>query len=209
MEFHSTTDHRLTAGRSELGWREWVFRDGLAWLDEGFPVQCAVRVAIHLIAMAKTAAKKPADTTIATNRRARFNYEILDTFEAGMVLTGSEIKSVRDRHMTISEGYVQVKDGEAWLHNAHIAPYPAAGPFGQHEPTRPRKLLLKKKEIAHIEREQSKARLTVVPLRVYIKGRVAKMLIGLGRGKRQFDQRETIKRRDAEREMGRAMRVKT
>ncbi len=156
----------------------------------------------------KTAAKKADDTTIATNRRARFNYEILETFEAGMVLTGSEIKSVRDRHMTISEGYVQVRNGEAWLLNAHIAQYPAAGPFGQHETTRPRKLLLKKKEIAHIEREMQKARLTIVPLRVYIKGRVAKVLIGLGRGKRQVDRRETIKRRDAQREIGRAMRVK-
>lgn len=153
-------------------------------------------------------AAKTEDTTIATNRRARFNYEILETFEAGMVLTGSEIKSVRARHMTISEGYVQVRDGEAWLHNAHIAQYPAAGPFGQHEPTRARKLLLKKKQIAHIQREMQKARLTIVPLKVYIKGRVAKILIGLGRGKRQYDQRETIKRRDADREIGRAMRVK-
>lgn len=149
------------------------------------------------------------DSTIATNRRARFNYEILDTFEAGIVLTGSEIKSLRARHMTIAEGYVQIRDGEAWLHNANIAQYPAAGPFGQHETTRSRKLLLKKKEIAHIEREMQKARLTIVPLRVYIKGRVAKVLIGLGRGKRQVDRRETIKRRDADREIGRAMRVKS
>ena len=156
---------------------------------------------------AKTGAKA-SDSTIATNRRARFNYEILDTFEAGIVLTGSEIKSVRARHVTISEAYVQVRNGEAWLHNAHIAPYPAAGPFGQHEPTRSRKLLLKKKEIAQIEREMQKARLTIVPLRLYIKGRVAKVLIGLGRGKRQVDRRETIKRRDADREIGRAMRVK-
>jgi len=81
--------------------------------------------------MAKAAAKKPEDTTIATNRRARFNYEILETFEAGMVLTGSEIKSVRARHMTISEGYVQVRNGEAWLYNAHIAECAADGPLGQ------------------------------------------------------------------------------
>lgn len=152
---------------------------------------------------------KPSDTTIATNRRARFDYEILETFEAGMVLTGSEIKSVRASHMTIAEGYVQVRNGEAWLHSANIAPYAAAGDFDQHDPIRTRKLLLKKKEIAHIEREMQKARLTIVPLKVYIKGRRAKMLIGLGRGKRQVDRRETIKRRDADREIGRAMRVKT
>lgn len=152
---------------------------------------------------------KPTDTTVATNRRARFDYEILETFEAGMVLTGSEIKSVRARHMTIAEGYVQVRNGEAWLHSANIAPYAAAGEYNQHDPIRQRKLLLKKKEIAHIEREMHKARLTIVPLKVYIKGRRAKMLIGLGRGKRQFDQRETIKKRDADREIGRAMRVKS
>lgn len=154
-------------------------------------------------------AEKPADTTIATNRKARFNYSILDTFEAGMVLTGSEIKSVRARHMTISEAYVQVRNGEAWLHNAHIAQYPAAGPFGQHETTRSRKLLLKKDQIAHIEREMTKAHLTIVPLRVYIKGRHAKILIGLGKGKQQSDKRETIKQRDADREMSRAMKVRT
>ncbi len=158
--------------------------------------------------MAATATK-PADTTIATNRRARFNYEILETFEAGIVLTGSEIKSVRARHMTISEGYVQVRKAEAWLMSAHIAPYAAASQYDQHDPIRPRKLLLKKKEIAHIEREMQKARLTIVPLKVYIKGRRAKVLIGLGRGKRQVDRRETIKRRDAQREIGRAMRVKS
>ncbi len=157
--------------------------------------------------MAATDAAKQ-DTTIATNRRARFNYEILETFEAGIVLTGSEIKSVRARQMTISEGYVQVRNGEAWLHSTHIAPYQAAGIYDQHEPTRTRKLLLKKREIAHIEREMQKARLTIVPLKVYIKGRRAKVLIGLGRGKRQVDRRETIKKRDAQREIGRAMRVK-
>lgn len=154
-------------------------------------------------------AEKPADTTIATNRKARFNYSILDTFEAGMVLTGSEIKSVRARHMMISEAYVQVRNGEAWLHNAHIAQYPAAGPFGQHETTRSRKLLLKKSQITHIEREMQKARLTIVPLKVYIKGRHAKVLIGLGKGKLQADRRETIKQRDADREMSRAMKVQT
>ena len=162
-------------------------------------------MALHLIVMVE----KPADTTIATNRKARFNYSILDTFEAGIVLTGSEIKSVRASHMTISEAYVQIRNGEAWLHSAHIAQYPPAGPFGQHEAARSRKLLLKKKQIEHIQREMHKARLAIIPLKVYIKGRHAKVLIGLGKGKQQSDRRETIKQRDADREIGRAMRVKT
>jgi SsrA-binding protein len=154
-------------------------------------------------------ADKPTDSTISTNRRARFNYEILETFEAGIVLTGSEIKSVRARHVNIAEAYVQVRNGEAWMHNANIAQYPAAGPFGQHETTRPRKLLLHRKQLREIQDQVNRQRLSVIPLRMYIKGRVAKVLIGLGRGKTQVDRRETIKQRDAQREMSRAMRVKT
>jgi SsrA-binding protein len=154
-------------------------------------------------------ADKPTDSTISTNRRARFNYEILETFEAGIVLTGSEIKSVRARHVNIAEAYVQVRNGEAWMHNANIAQYSAAGPFGQHETTRPRKLLLHRKQLREIQDQVNRQRLSVIPLRMYIKGRVAKVLIGLGRGKTQVDRRETIKQRDAQREMSRAMRVKT
>jgi SsrA-binding protein len=167
----------------------------------------AARLALrlHLEAMAD----KPTDSTISTNRRARFNYEILDTFEAGIVLTGSEIKSVRARHANIAEAYVQVRNGEAWLQNANIAQYPAAGPFGQHETTRPRKLLLHKEQIRHIQGLVERQRLTVIPLKIYIKGRVAKVQIGLGRGKTQVDRRETIKKRDADREMSRALRVKS
>ena len=152
--------------------------------------------------------KKPGTGTIATNRRARFNYTILDTYEAGIVLTGSEIKSVRAGSVNIAEAYVQIKDGQAWLHNAHIAQYQAAGPFGQHETTRSRKLLLHKEQIKSINLEMQRQRLTVVPLRLYIKGRVAKIEIALARGKGQADRRETIKKRDAEREMSRAMKTR-
>ena len=152
--------------------------------------------------------QKPATKTLATNRRARFNYEVLDTFEAGIVLTGSEIKSVRAGHINIAEAYVQVRGGEAWLHNAHIAQYPAAGPFGQHETTRSRKLLLHREQIKHIADEIARQRLTVVPLRLYIKGRVAKVEVALARGKTNVDRRETIKKREADREMSRAMKVK-
>lgn len=145
---------------------------------------------------------------MATNRRARFNYSILETFEAGIVLTGSEIKSVRAGHANIAEAYVQVRDGQAWLHNAHISHYLAAGPMDQHEPTRARKLLLHKEQIRKIALEIQRQQLTVVPLRVYIKGRVAKVEIALAKGKRQVDRRETIKKRDAAREMSRAMKTR-
>ena len=144
--------------------------------------------------------------TLATNRRARFNYEILETFEAGIVLTGSEIKSVRQARVDISEAFVQVRNGEAWLHNAHVAQYLPAGPFGQHEPTRSRKLLLHRAQIVKMELEVNRQRLTIVALRLYIKNRVAKVEIGLARGKRQVDRRNTIKRRDAQREMARAVK---
>jgi SsrA-binding protein len=150
----------------------------------------------------------PATKTLATNRRARFNYTILDTFEAGIALTGSEIKSVRAGHVNIAEAYVQIKDGQAWLHNAHISQYLAAGPFGQHETTRERKLLLHKEQIKEIGLEMQRQRLTIIPLRLYIKGRVAKVEIALGRGKIQADKRETIKQRDADREMSRAMKTR-
>ena len=150
-----------------------------------------------------------ANRAVATNRRARFNFHILETFEAGLVLRGSEIKSIRDGQINIAEAYVQIRDGEAWLHNAHVAPYKAAGVYGQHDPVRSRKLLLKKAEIARIGSEVDRQRLTVVPLRVYIKNRVAKVQIGLARGKRQADRRETIRRRDTEREIARAMRSRT
>ncbi len=145
---------------------------------------------------------------LSTNRRARYDYFIKETFEAGMVLLGSEIKSAREGRINIAEGYVYIKDGEAWLENANIAPYAPAGEHGQHDPVRPRKLLLKKKQIAYLDEQIHRDGLTVVPLKVYIKNRVAKLLIGLAKGKRQVDRRNTIKERDAKREIDRAMRSK-
>ena len=143
---------------------------------------------------------------LATNRRARYDYFINETFEAGMVLLGSEIKSAREGRINIAEGYVYIKDGEAWLENANIAPYAPAGEHGQHDPTRPRKLLLKKKQLRYLDEQIHRDGLTVVPLKVYIKNRVAKLLIGLAKGKRQADRRNTIRERDAKREIDRAMR---
>tara|TARA_A100001037_G_C14830949_1_gene492064 strand:+ start:97 stop:567 length:471 start_codon:yes stop_codon:yes gene_type:complete len=150
--------------------------------------------------------KTDSERAIATNRRARYDYAIGETIEAGMALLGSEIKSAREGRMTIAEGYVYIKDGEAWLENAHIPHYPPAGIHGQHDPNRPRKLLLKKKQLEHLGDQAHRDGQTIVPLKVYIKNRVAKLLIGVGKGKRQVDRRNTIKERDAKREIDRAMR---
>ena len=145
---------------------------------------------------------------LSTNRRARYDYFINETFEAGMVLLGSEIKSDREGRMSIAEGYVYIKNGEAWLENAHIPQYAPAGEHGQHDPTRSRKLLLKKKQLDHLYDQANRDGQTIVPLKVYVKNRVAKLLVGVGKGKRQVDRRNTIKTRDAKREMDRAIRSK-
>jgi SsrA-binding protein len=145
---------------------------------------------------------------LATNRRARYDYFIKETFEAGMVLLGSEIKSAREGRINIAEGYVYIKNGEAWLENANIAAYAPAGQNGQHDPVRPRKLLLKKKQLEYLDDQIHRDGQTVVPLKVYIKNRVAKLLVGVAKGKRQVDRRNTIKERDAKREMDRAIRSK-
>ena len=139
---------------------------------------------------------------LATNRRARYDYFIKETFEAGMVLLGSEIKSARAGRINIAEGYVYIKR----LENANIAAYAPAGEHGQHEPTRSRKLLLSKKQLNYLSDQVHRDGQTIVPLKVYIKNRVAKLLIGLAKGKRQVDRRNTIKERDAKREIDRAMK---
>ena len=144
--------------------------------------------------------------TMATNRRVRFDYQLLDDFEAGMVLKGSEIKSIRDGKVDISNAYVRVTNGEAWLVNAYIAPYQAAGVWSQHEPLRERKLLLHRREIEFLRGRIEQERLTVVVQRVYISHGVAKAAISLARGKRHEDRRETIRKRDQERDMARALR---
>ena len=144
--------------------------------------------------------------TMATNRRVRFDYHLLDDFEAGMVLKGSEIKSIRDGKVDISNAYVRVTNGEAWLVNAYIAPYQAAGVWSQHEPLRERKLLLHRREIEFLRGRIEQERLTVVVQRVYISHGVAKAAISLARGKRHEDRRETIRKRDQERDMARALR---
>lgn len=143
--------------------------------------------------------------TIATNRRARFDFEIADTFEAGLVLLGSEVKSLRLGKANLSDAYAVVRRGEAFLVGAYIAPYEFAREGG-HDPTRTRKLLLHKREIERMGSSVAEKGLSLVPMRLYFKDGRAKVEIGLGKGKARYDKRETLKRRQADREMQRAMR---
>jgi SsrA-binding protein len=142
---------------------------------------------------------------VATNRKARHNYFLLDTFEAGISLLGSEIKSIRNGQISIKEAYVRVDEEEAWLVDAHIAHYIQAN-RNNHEPKRPRKLLLHKKEILRLYNDVRKKGITIIPTRVYLKNGRAKVEIASARGKKQYDKRQAIAKRDAEREINRQMR---
>ena len=142
---------------------------------------------------------------VASNRRARFDYEILDTFEAGLVLLGSEVKSLRQGKASINEAYASERNGELWLESMNITPYEYAREGG-HEATRPRKLLLHKREIARIAEKLREQSLTLVPTRVYFSNGRAKVELALGRGKRTIDKRQSIKKREQQREMDRAHR---
>ncbi len=144
-------------------------------------------------------------SSIVKNRQARFNYEILDTYEAGIELTGSEVKSLRGGNVQLSDAYGIVKDGEAFLVGVHISPYTFAR-AGGHEPDRTRRLLLHKKEIERIGARLGKERLTMVPLSLYFKNGKVKVELGIGKGKTRYDKRETIKKRDQKREIDRAIR---
>jgi SsrA-binding protein len=144
---------------------------------------------------------------IATNRKVYHNYYIGETFEAGIALTGSEIKSIREGRVSLGDAYVKPEKGELWLVNAHIARYESSSYMG-HEPTRSRKLLLHRKEILNLTGKIKEKGLTLVATRVYLKGGRAKVEIALGRGKKLYDKREVIARRDTEREMARAVKSK-
>ena len=143
---------------------------------------------------------------VAQNKKARHDYTIVDTIEAGLVLTGTEIKSVRAARINLKDGYAQIKKGEAWLVNVHIAPYEEGNIWNQ-DPTRTRKLLLHKKQIAQLEGEVKGTGMTLVPLKVYIKDGFAKVLIGLAKGKHDYDKRESIKRREQDRDLKRTMKA--
>jgi SsrA-binding protein len=142
---------------------------------------------------------------IATNRRARFDYEILDTFEAGIVLVGPEVKSLRAGRANLSDSYAIVRRGEAWLLNCHISPYDKAGRDNPN-PRRERKLLLHRAEIVRLQGKLGEKGLTLVPLQLYFKNGRAKAQLGLARGKRTYDKRQTIRTREEEREMKRVTR---
>ena len=144
---------------------------------------------------------------VATNRKASHEYFLLEQFEAGLALQGSEIKSIRAGQMSLAEAYVRIDGHEAWLVDAHIAPYEHAGSFN-HEPRRPRKLLMHRKEIRYLWNEIRQKGVTVIPLRVYLKDGRAKVEISLAKGKKLYDKRHDLAERDAKREIERQFRVR-
>jgi SsrA-binding protein len=146
--------------------------------------------------------------TVADNRKAHHDYFIDESYEAGLVLTGSEIKSIRARRVNLRGGYARVQNGEIWLYDVHISPYEQSGTHYNHEPTRPRKLLLHRSEINRITGQVDRQGYTLVPLRVYFKNRRAKLELGLARGKKLYDKREDIAKREAKRDIERIMKVR-
>lgn len=145
------------------------------------------------------------EKVVASNRKASYDYFLGEKYEAGMVLRGSEIKSIRAGQISLKEAYVRTNGREAWLVNAHIAPYSQAGTSG-HNPLRERKLLLHRKQIAELYDEVQRGGKTIVPLQVYLKDGRAKIEIAVGRGKKKWDKREDIAKKDAEREIARALK---
>jgi SsrA-binding protein len=145
----------------------------------------------------------PHERIITVNRRARHDFHIEDTFKAGLVLTGSEVKSLRAGKAQLKDSYGRIDRGEVWLFNAHISPYAAAAQFG-HEPTRSRKLLLHRREIQHLIGKVKERGLTLIPLRLYFKEGRAKVELAVARGKKLYDKREATKEREVRREMDRA-----
>lgn len=154
---------------------------------------------------AKTAPPKKEREVVATNRKARHEFELEDGHEAGLVLLGSEIKSVRDHRVNLQEGFVQEQGGELWLMGVHIAPYEQASRFG-HEPLRPRKLLMHKMEIARLITRVREKGFTIVPTQMYLKNGRAKIEIALGRGRKLHDKRDAIADREAKRQIERVLK---
>ena len=142
--------------------------------------------------------------TVTVNRKARHDYEILDTVEAGLVLQGTEIKAIREGHANLSDAYAKPENGELWLVNAHIAQY-SSGNVANHEPTRPRKLLLHRDQIVRMSRQVGERGLTIIPLRLYLRRHVAKVELGLAKGRRQHDKRRALIEKYREREAREAL----
>jgi SsrA-binding protein len=150
-------------------------------------------------------AKEQGRKVIARNRRALHDYHIVDTYEAGLVLTGTEVKSLRMGRASLTDGFAQIADGEAWLHNVHIPEY-IQGTWTNHAPRRIRKLLLHRSEIDRLVSRTAEQGLTLIPLELYFKDGHVKVEIALARGKRTYDKRQDLAKRDAAREMDRALR---
>lgn len=143
---------------------------------------------------------------ISVNKRASFDYEILERFEAGIVLTGQEVKSIKTGHISLAGAFVTLKGNEAWLTNAHVSPYKMAGALPNYEPTRPRKLLLHKQELSSLYGKIKQKGLTLVPIRVYTKGNKIKLEFGIGRGKKKYEKRDLIKKREVDKKIREAMK---
>jgi len=148
--------------------------------------------------------EKIIEKLISANRKATFDYSILERYEAGLALTGTEVKSARDGKVNIKDGFARIDNGELYLYNVHISPY-SFGSYNNVDPERKRKLLLHRREINRLMGRLTEGNLTLVPLRIYLKGNVVKAEIGLGRSKKDFDKRETIKKREVNREIRRAL----
>ena len=143
---------------------------------------------------------------VSDNRQARYLYEILETYEAGIQLTGTEVKSIREGKVNLRDGYALIRNGEAWLLNVHISPYTSSSEYFNHEPRRTRKLLLHRQEIRKLIGKVEQQGLTLVPLKMYLKRGLVKVSIAIGRGKKLHDKREDLKRRQDQREIQRAMK---
>ena len=154
----------------------------------------------------KMAEKKGGIKTISDNRQARHLYNILDTYEAGIELLGTEVKSIREGKVNIKDGYVLVRNGQAWLTNVHISPYTRVSEFFNHEPRRSRRLLMHKQEIHKLIGQVEQKGLTLIPLKMYFKNGWIKVRVGLAKGKKNHDKREDSRRKDDKRDMARAMK---
>ena len=154
----------------------------------------------------KSSSGRPAGPRpVAQNRKARHDYDILDRYEAGIVLAGSEVKSIRAGKVQLRDSYARVQDGEVWLHGVHVAPYAFSSGFGAVDPDRPRKLLLNRREIEELRQHTEQDSLTLVPLSIYFKDGRAKVDLAVARGRRKYDKRHAITARDAQREAARAL----
>ena len=153
----------------------------------------------------KTQDRDPSSRVFARNRRASFNYEILETYEAGLALQGTEVKSIRQGRVSLQEAYAYADRDELWLYNLHIPPYAQGGPRN-HEPTRPRKLLLHRWQLEELIAQVERRGLAIVPLRLYLKGHLVKVALGVGKGKRRYEKKQALIDREVDREIHRTLK---